>query len=221
MQERLKDRFLSEIELYCFEHSRFNEYATSILDSINPRPEGPRTWELWAALESVNFKGKNVIDFGSYCSATPFVLSSAGAKVTASDTLQWPDDRPECNYPCTKRDWLSSLETQSIKFEKWSHEDIPQKDKSFYMATSISTLEHVNDWRKAVREMIRVSQFHIITIDCSCEGSPYVGYDRLFSKDEVEEIATMIHGKESKLSGDCSVCLPKTNRSLAVIRNIP
>lgn len=107
--------------------------------------EYPRIW--YDQFYKLDFQNINILDLGSEQSPWPWFLASKGARVTIVETSEnWLEQ------------WQAIREKLNVEVS-WHIVDgcfLPFEDDSYDAVTSFSVLEHQNDKRLAISEMVRV-----------------------------------------------------------------
>jgi SAM-dependent methyltransferase len=153
--------------------------------------QGVRTWEYWAITEGLvtPHRPLRVLDTGSFFTCLPFFMKEMGHEVHATDSYQWPVERQISGYTINVPQWEELCTKHGVHARQADITNLPYQDKSFDVVTCCSTIEHVPDWRKALRELMRVGKRVALTTDVVPLGSDYVNYGRCFSFADLHEIA--------------------------------
>lgn len=147
-----------------------NEYREYMLATYNdpalPNPHGEpgillnyRPWEYFQVLNRTNWTSKSVLDTGAMHTYFCIWLARQAAHVKAIDSFYWGERSYIQQYGMTSpKEWIDFVTNSSnnISAEKADLQNLPYKDEEFDIVTSISTIEHVHNDHKAIKEMARV-----------------------------------------------------------------
>jgi ubiquinone/menaquinone biosynthesis C-methylase UbiE len=100
-------------------------------------------------LEDYNLKNKNILEVGCGYGSLSVFLAKREARVTGIDISSEA-------IKISKRN--TRLFRQKINFIEANAIDIPFKDKKFDITICCDTLEHIPDYKKAIKELIRVTK---------------------------------------------------------------
>lgn len=179
------------------------EYDQAVLKLLGERYDHPvrmRDWELCQVLGAVTplRKDARILDTGSFNTYLGLYLARTHSNVTVSDRLRhrlaksWlrraglaPAKSTEAPFFV----WREAMLRHGVKVRSIDLTSIPDAADSFDCVVSLSVIEHIPDWQRAVAEMYRVlapGGKLLLTTDCSPAGSPYTAGVRYFTEEELD-----------------------------------
>ncbi len=183
-------------------------YDDYVRETIGPEYGYPirlRNWELDQVIESIDREGplERCLDTGSVNTFFGLWLAQHCPDVTVSDLMVervcknllrrarlLPRKPSEANIET----WYRAIRANgSVRVKNIDLTRMAYADGSFDLITSISVIEHIPDYEKAVAEMYRclkVGGKLLLTTDCTPEGKPYGEGVRYFSPDELEVLVS-------------------------------
>jgi SAM-dependent methyltransferase len=97
--------------------------------------------------------GRAVLDVGTGTGRAAFILERAGGRVTGADASI------EMLREGARR---AGAEARRVAFLRGDAHGLPFPDRAFDLSVSFRVLMHTPGWRTCVRELCRVSRFHVI-----------------------------------------------------------
>lgn len=161
-----------------------------------------RDWELLQILRAAPAAGGTALDTGSFNTFLGVWLARFAARVYVTDLFTavlksnvlrrlglWRRRPGEAPF----EKWYVAVRRASdrIRLRQVDLTRIPFPDGTFDWVTSVSVIEHIPDYRRAIAEMFRVLRPGgrlLLTTDCSPQGTAYYKGARTFSPAELEEM---------------------------------
>ncbi len=161
-----------------------------------------RDWELLQILRAAPANGLAVLDTGSFNTFLGVWLAQGAASVHVTDLFGaclksnvlrrlglWkrrPHEAPFEKWRAAVRRASARIHLRSVDLTR-----IPFPDETFDFISSVSVIEHIPDYRRAIAEMFRVLRPGgrlLVTTDCSPQGTAYHGGAQTFSPAELDAI---------------------------------
>lgn len=138
-------------------HSEFNENFQNFVHSIEPDSVAKylRIWEYAYTFYAGDFSKTDVVlDVGSLFSMFPVFLSKYVGSICLSDSYGWSELADQSVVDAWAAMVAKEAPTATIKYADIM--ELPFEDNTFDKITCVSVIEHVQDDRKALKELIRV-----------------------------------------------------------------
>lgn len=143
-----------------------------------------RGWDMWQAHQ--RGMGETVLDTGALHTFGCLYWAARGAQVMAIDSYYWAGRESHADL-MTPYEWECVVEVTSggrVMPQQADVTNIPFGDAAFDTVLSLSTVEHVDDDRAALAEMVRVLKpgglLHLTTEYHETQGKPYSEDDGSF-----------------------------------------
>lgn len=214
----LPNRLAKFSEINTDAYTSFMKDFQSLVNSKNLNYlQGIRSWEYYALVEGIftpSFRVPKILDTGSYFTVLPIYLRQFSNEVIALDNNEWLDSK-HAPYPIQLPKWHEACSVMDVSPVKMDLINLSYPDNYFDIVVCSSTIEHVIDWRTALKELLRVGKRLLLSTDCNPEGCDYIHKGRFFSFDEIQEIASIMNTSKVDTS---SYDIWTRNFTLAVIR---